>query len=354
MSYTNGLDNPELYFQAKIYTGNGGTQSITLDGSENMQPDWVWIKRRNSAGGHMLTDVIRGVTKTIITNENSAEQTFSNGLTAFGSDGFTVGSEDGFNKASDTFVAWNWKAGTSFSNDASATGIGSIDSAGSVSTTAGFSIIRFSGTGSLGTVAHGLGAVPHAIFFKRLDANGAWASYHKPLGATVYMRLDSSSAKITASDEFNDTEPTSTVFTVDTDGGVNASGTDNMIAYCMTPIKGYSKFSSFVGNGNSDGTFIYTGFKPAFVLYKCSSDNFTNWQIHDSARSPSNLSVNRLNPNDSSVELSTTADSFDLLSNGFKARGTASNSNNSGSSFIYMAFAESPFVTSTGIPTTAR
>ena len=317
MSYTNGLDNPELYFQAKIYTGNGGTQSITLDGSENMQPDWVWIKRRNSAGGHMLTDVIRGVTKTIITNENSAEQTFSNGLTAFGSDGF-------------------------------------IDSAGSVSTTAGFSIIRFSGTGSLGTVAHGLGAVPHAIFFKRLDANGAWASYHKPLGATVYMRLDSSSAKITASDEFNDTEPTSTVFTVDTDGGVNASGTDNMIAYCMTPIKGYSKFSSFVGNGNSDGTFIYTGFKPAFVLYKCSSDNFTNWQIHDSARSPSNLSVNRLNPNDSSVELSTTADSFDLLSNGFKARGTASNSNNSGSSFIYMAFAESPFVTSTGIPTTAR
>ena len=163
MAYTT-IDNPELYFQTKLYTGNGSTQSITLDGDENMQPDFVWVKRRNSAGGHMLTDVIRGVTKTIITNETGAEQTFTNGLTAFGSDGFTVGSESGFNNSSDTFVAWCWKAGTAWSNDASATSVGSLDSSGTKNATAGFSIISFTGTES-GTpsIAHSLSSTPEFI-----------------------------------------------------------------------------------------------------------------------------------------------------------------------------------------------
>ena len=354
MAYTN-IDNPELYFQCKTYTANNGTQSITFDGSEDMQPDWSWIKCRSQAYNHALFDSVRGTTKLIRSNQNTAEETHSGTLSAFNSDGFSLNGNDAFtNNGSETYVSWNWKAGTSFSNDASATSVGSIDSAGSVSTTAGFSIIRFGGTGSLGTVAHGLGAVPHAIFFKRLDTTGAWASYHKPLGATKYMRLDSNSIQITASDEFNDTEPTSTVFTVDTDGGVNASGTNNMIAYCLAPIKGYSSFKSYKGNGSSDGTFVYTGFKPAWIMIKKATGSANNWYMMDNKRTPHNVSVKYILADTSAVEETGSGQERDFLSNGFKIRNSNNGLNTSGETYIYLAFAESPLVNSKGVPTTAR
>ena len=351
------IDDPELYFQIKLYTGNGGTQSITLDGSENMQPDWVWFKNRSSVNKHRLFDSVRGVGKNLVSNNNGAEIDAGTGtdgqLRTFDSNGFSVGSDGSVNTNNENIVAWNWKAGTSFSNDASSTSVGSIDSAGTVSTEAGFSIIQFSGTGSLGTVAHGLGAIPNVIFFKRLDANGAWASYHETLGATKYMRLDSSSGQITASDEFNDTEPTSTVFTVQTDGGVNASGTDNMIAYCFTNISGYSKFGGYTGNNSSDGTFVHTGFKPAWLMVKKYSDT-NHWIIWDNKRSTkngANIIDKKLYANLNYAENG--AEDVSFVSNGFKFH-TNTGDWNEAQSYIYLAFAESPFVNSNGIPNNAE
>ena len=351
MAYTT-VDNPELYFQTKTYTGTGSSHAITLDGSENMQPDFVWTKDREANSSHDLYDSVRGVGKRIRSDSNGGQATNSDMLSAFNTNGFTVGTQDGVQYSTNNGVAWCWRMGTSFSNDASATSVGTIDSSGTINTTAGQSIIKFSGTGSQGTVAHGLGAVPNVIFFKRLDANGAWASYHKSLGATKYMRLDSTSAEITASDEFNDTVPTSTVFTVDTDGGVNASGTDNMITYCFSEVKGYSKFGSYTGNGNADGPFVYTGFKPAFVIQK-RTDSSSNWTMVDNKRDVHNIVNTQVIANGSGAEFSENV--FDFLSNGFKIKAVHGGYlNASGGSYIYLAFAESPFVNSNGIPNNAR
>ena len=368
MAYTT-VDNPELFFQTKLFTGTGsGTQAVTLDGSENMQPDFVWTKDREANSSHDLYDSVRGVGKRIRSDYNSGQATNSDMLSAFNTNGFTVGTQDGVQYSTNDGVAWCWRMGTSFSNDASATSVGTIDSSGTISTTAGQSIIKFSGTGSQGTVAHGLGAVPNVIFFKRLDANGAWASYHKSLGATKYMRLDSTSAEITASDEFNDTVPTSTVFTVDTDGGVNASGTDNMITYCFSEVKGYSKFGTYIGNGSVsdsssavDGTFVYTGFKPAWIMWKNSSNSGAHWIMVDNKRSPFNKTTAgqsngepHLGANRSNAEENSEAH-VDLLSNGFKFRSSSNNNfNYTGQTYIYLAFAESPLVNSNGIPNNAR
>ena len=350
MAYT-VIDKPSDYFNAVLYTGNGSTQAVTGVG---FQPDWTWIKCRNDAQEPRLVDSVRGTTKYIDASLNIAELTDTNILTSFDTDGFTLGDDAISNYSSNTHVAWNWKAGTAFTNDASATGVGSIDSAGSVNTDSGFSIIQFSGTGSLGTVAHGLGVAPSFIAFKRLDTTGNWVNYHKSIGATKYLRFDTGSAEITASDEFNDTEPTSTVFTVQTDGAVNASGTDNIIAYCFADVKGFSKFGEYAGNGNADGTFVYTGFKPAFVMVKRYDGAGQGWNIFDNKRDPFNLVDEFLIADVNNAEATGGALNLDFLSNGFKFRGTDGGSNTSGSEYIYMAFAENPFVTSTGIPATAR
>jgi hypothetical protein len=255
-------------------------------------------------------------------------------------------------------VGWQWRAnGAGVSNTD-----GSITSTVSANTTSGFSIVSYTGNATDGaTVGHGLGASPACIIFKnRIDSSSAkWAVYHK--GAFVsqtnpnILYLDATEPEADDTNVLGGSSVTlnSNVFSLGDYNGSNGSG-DAMIAYCFAEKKGFSKFGSYTGNGNADGTFVYTGFKPAFLLYKCSSDNFTNWQIFDNKRSTYNLAVNRLNPNDASVELTTTSDSFDLLSNGFKARGTATNSNNSGSTFIYMAFAENPLVGTNNIPATAR
>jgi hypothetical protein len=360
MAYTT-IDNPELYFQTKIYTANGSTtHAITLDGSENMQPDWVWIKNRGTAtgegDGHVVFDSIRGANKRLVVSSTGAESTQTQDLKSFDSDGFTVGSNDNVNRSSDSFVSWNWKAGTSFTNDASSTGVGSIDSAGSVNTDAGFSIVSYTGTGSTGTVAHGLGATPGVIIFKeRADDAHAWIVYHHKntsAPATDYLLLNSTSATDDYADYFNDTAPTSSVFTIDTAGDINGSS-DTYIAYCFAEKQGYSKFGSYSGNGNADGSFIYTGFKPAFLIIRRTDDG-DNWVMFDNKRNEFNLTDKRLYPNSAAVEATASSVSLDLLSNGFKLRGTDSQINNSSGTYVYLAFAENPFVTSTGIPTPAR
>ena len=356
-AYTS-IDNPELYFQTKLYTGNGtaigsGGLAVTLDGDENMQPDLVWIKNRDGTDWHDLYDSVRGVTKRIYSNSNNAENTNTESLTAFGTNGFTVGNAGDVNTNTNKHVAWCWKAGTAFSNDASATSVGSIDSAGTINTTAGISIIEYSGTGSQGTIAHGLSAKPKALWFKRLDTTGNWVNYHQSIGATKYLRFDTNAAEITASDEFNDTEPTTSVFTVDTDGAVNASGTDNHIVYCFAEKQGFSKFGKYTGNGNADGTFVYLGFRPAMIIIKNVGEH--NWNIFDNKRGGFNVDNDQLYPDLTNAEADGSSNTFiDFLSNGFKMRNTNSDKNGSGSAAIYMAFAEAPFVNSNGVPCNAR
>ena len=346
MAYTT-INKSTENFNTKLYTGNAGTQSITGVG---FQPDLTWIKRRNTTGGNMWTDAVRGVTKTIISNETSAEQTFANGLTAFGTDGFTVGSEGGFNSAN-TIASWNWKAGNSAGSSNSN---GSITSTVSANTTAGFSIVKYTGTGSNATIGHGLGVAPSMIIIKNLTSGRDWLVYHKELGNTHGIYLDLTNASTSSSGFFNNTSPTSSVFSVGTDTDANDSS-DDTIAYCFAEKKGYSKFGSYVGNGNADGTFTYTGFKPAFLITKrTDSSSSGDWNIVDSVRNPSNVVNKYLHTNLSQAE--GTASIYDFYSNGFKIRESGAGTNASGSTYVYLAFAEEPLVANVGqgIPATAR
>jgi len=350
MAYTT-IDNPELHFQTKTYTGDQtANRLITLDGSEDMQPDWVWIKNREVSVSHDLYDSVRGVTKYIMTASSSAEATNADGLVGFNTDGFTVDTSWGNAYSGNDLVAWCWKAGTSFSNDASATSVGTIDSTGSINTTAGFSIISYTGTGSTGTVAHGLGSAPEMIIVKNRSASQNWVVYHQSLNGTKAMFLNTTSAAETNSNWFNDTSPTSTVFSVGTYDAVVGNG-HNLIAYCFSEVKGYSKFGSYTGNGNADGTYVHLGFKPSMVICKASSTD-GDWKIFDNKRIGYNAANYRLYPNANTVE---TSDSLiDILSNGFKLKTSSDSINGSGNTVIYMAFAESPFVNSNGVPNNAR
>ena len=363
MSYTE-IDDPTAYFQSNLHTGNSGTNAITFSGNSDLQPDWIWIKERGATGSHVLTDIVRGITKQLYSNDTQAENTNSSSVTAIGSNGFTLGNRADVNNNSDTYVSWNWKAGTSFTNDASATGIGTIDSTGSVNTDAGFSIVSYTGTGSTGTVAHGLGATPSMMIFKEraADAHG-WITYHHKntsAPATEFLLLNTTQATEDDADYFNDTEPTSSVFTIDTYGDINGSS-DTYIAYCFAEKKGYSKFGSYTGNGSTDGTFVYTGFKPAFVM--CKRTNSTGvWFMCDNKRVGFNGRPNNtasvgnpeLSANDSRSEAGGNTNVMDIFSNGFKLIQSGAEINGSGQSFIFMAFAENPFVTSTGVPAGAR
>ena len=343
------IDNPELYFQVKTYTGNGGTLAITLDGSENMSPDFVWIKERNLTSSHALTDTVRGNTKKLKSDDTDVEETNTNLITSFDSDGFTLGDNGNANQSSSqTYVSWNWKAGTSFTNDASSTGIGSIDSTGSVNTDAGFSIVSYTGTGSAATVGHGLGSAPSVIFYKNRSEAQTWRVVTTAIdGSLDNLFLNTTDAK---SDD-SITVPSSTVFTIDGSTQTNKSS-QNIIAYCFAEKQGYSKFGSYTGNGNADGTFVYTGFKPAFVITKASSSAGLSWSMHDNKRLGYNGGDRNLYANSFNGE--NTDNALDLLSNGFKSRSADGSTNSSGVTYIYMAFAENPFVTSTGVPATAR
>ena len=355
MAYTD-IDKPSDYFNTVLYTGNGSTQSITGVG---FQPDWVWMKQRNAAQSHVLIDSVRGVLKRLRSDQSDAEDTKANSLTAFGTDGFTLGSAYEVNDSSDTYVSGNWKAGTSFTNDASATGIGSIDSTGSVNTTSGFSICSYTGTGSAGTIKHGLSTAPKMIIWKNRSATASWQVYHHtlPLSSGEYQALQLNLTNVSAPfgtyNFMNATAPTSTVFSLDGVPEMNGNG-NSIIAYCFAEKQGYSKFGSYTGNGNADGTFVYTGFKPAFVIIK-KTNSTGDWTMYDNKRIGYNGGVYRLKPNTN--EAGNTSNVMDLLSNGFKLRVTDGDKNGSGDTFIYMAFASNPFTTSTdngSIPATAR
>ena len=333
MAYTT-IDDPTIFFNTKLYTGNGSTQSITGVG---FQPDWVWLKARSSAYSHQLFDSVRGATKLLSSEESSAEQTLS-GVTSFDSDGFAVGSDAGSNNNTTTFASWNWKAGGSASSNSD----GSITSSVSANTTAGFSIVSYTGNATSGaTIGHGLGAVPSMIIAKRRSAVENWAVYHQSRGASKYINLDRTTAEQSSTSRWNGTEPTSSVFSVNTHGSVNGNG-DTYIAYCFAGKQGYSKFGSYTGNGSSSGPMVVTGFKPAMVICKASNTS-GDWKIFDNKRIGYNAANYRLYPNANTVE---TSDSLiDILSNGFKLKTSSDSINGSGNTVIYMAFAEAPFVT---------
>ena len=350
MAYTD-IDKPSDYFETKLYTGNGGTQSITgLD----FAPNWVWLKRRDSSAAHYVFDTVRGAAVQLYPASTSSEDAGqTNGLSAFTSDGFSLGTDAGVNVNNGTFASWNWKAGTSFTNDASATGIGTIDSAGSANTTSGFSIVSYTGTGSAGTIKHGLSTAPKMIIQKNRDETQPWWTYVESIGAGGQLRLNATNAA--GSDGatlWNSTAPTSSVFSVGDNTGTNGSA-DKCIAYCFAEKQGYSKFGSYTGNNNADGPFVYTGFKPAWLMIKIASGTTNNWMMYDNKRSTFNLTDKIFEANNSGAE--GTGLGIDMLSNGFKIRTTAGNGTNyNGGTYIYMAFAENPFVTSTGVPATAR
>jgi len=347
MAYTT-IDDPTIYFNTVTYTGNGGSQSVTGVGFE---PDLVWLKSRSLSQSHFWSDVIRGAGKVLISNNNDAEQNFSANFTAFSSDGYTLANgTNGFNASSATYVSWNWKAGGSASSNSD----GSITSSVSANTTAGFSIVSYTGTGSAATIGHGLGVKPDAIIVKNREATENWMVYQKTLDASApedyYILLNGSAVRVNEATTWNDTAPTTSLFTVGSHDATNKSGV-TYIAYCFAEKQGYSKFGSFVGNGNANGPFIYTGFKPAWVMIKANDSE--NWIIFDNKRPGYNLTDALLKPNLSNTE-STSGVKFDMLSNGFKVRVNDAEGNGNGNTNFYFAFAESPFVNSNGIPNNAR
>ena len=357
MAYTT-IDDPSAYFQTATYTGDGaGSLAITNTGNSDLQPDWLWIKRRDGAVNHLLHDSVRGVTNLLVSNAQAGDDSNSNIVLGFDSDGFRVGANSASNGNNQTFVAWQWKAGTSFSNDASSTSVGTIDSAGSVSTDAGFSIITYTGTGTAGTIAHGLGKLPKMIIAKQRNSTANWSVYFLDTSIAYnnvrnYLELNTniastgdSGARWGAYGNYS-----TTTFGVGTNAANNASGS-TYVAYVFAEKKGYSKFGKHTGNGNADGTFVFTGMKPAWVMIK-RTDDTDNWVIYDNKRDGFNGDTHALFPNNSDGQ--TTDVDIDLLSNGFKIVRASGRVNANGGSFIYMAFAEQPFVTSTGVPATAR
>lgn len=341
------INKPNTYFNTKLWTGTGASNSITGVG---FQPDLAWIKRRNTAGGNMFTDIIRGVTKTIISNETSAEQTFANGLTSFDSDGFTVGSEAGFNANGDTFVGWNWLAGgTAVSNTQ-----GSITSSVSANQTAGFSIVSYTGTGANASIGHGLNSVPKFIVVKCRSNIMNWPTYNANAinGVSGISFLDVSDAEANYGTSYWQTTPTSSLFYVGSNTNTNNSGY-TYVAYCWSEVKGFSKFGKYTGNGSTDGTFVYTGFKPAWVMFKV-TNVANNWYLQDSKRATYNTIDTTLSPSGNNPESDFSTNYVDFLSNGFKLRNANTGFNASSNSYIYMAFAENPLVGTNNIPATAR
>ena len=348
MAYTT-IDKPSDYFNTKLYTGNAGTNAITGVG---FAPNWVWLKRRDSSAAHYVWDTVRGAAVQLYPASTSSEDASqTNGLSAFGSDGFTLGSDAGPNANSGTYVAWNWKAGTSFTNDASSTGIGTIDSAGSVNQDAGFSICTYTGTGSAGTIKHGLNKKPTFWMTKARSEARAWYGWHQGFALGDVVNFNSTNAATTDTSLFSTTAPTSSVYNVGTSVGTNNSGI-TFVNYLFHDVAGYSKFGSYTGNGNADGTFVYTGFKPALIIFKNADSGSADWVLYDNKRSGFNSNNIALYPNAAAAD--DTGNDPDILSNGFKQRATGSDRNGNGENIIYMAFAENPFVTSTGVPATAR
>ena len=356
MAYTT-IDDPSAHFQTVLWTGNGSARAITNDGNSDLQPDWIWGKNRSDTNAHWLMDSTRGVDKRIISSATTAEDDPSTDiLTAFGSDGFSLGTNTEGNKNGDSYVAWQWKAngGTTSTNTAGT----NIDTTVQANTTAGFSIMTYTGTGTDNdSIGHGLGAVPHWIIVKNRDETNGWQVYHhKNTDApeTDYLNLDKTTATQDDHDRWSDQAPSSTVITLGGNDGVSKSSV-KYVCYAFTEIQGYSKFGSYTGDATADGPFAYTGFRPAWLMLR-NTINGEDWLIWDVARDKNNSSGNpmtgRLKANDNVAEVN--GNDIDFLSNGFKIRTDSTYANGSGNTIIYMAFAEHPFVSSKGVPVTAR
>ena len=346
------IDKPSLHFNTKLYTG--ANKSVTGVG---FQPDWVWIKERDS-GYHSLFDVLRGTTEIISSNVNAAGHSVNDSLTSFDSDGFTLGADSsnyvgGSNQAT---VSWNWKAGGS----GSANSDGATASTVSVNSTSKFSIVKWTGTGSATTVGHGLGVAPNTIFIKNLADANDWFVYSSAMGfemtspdpETDYMKLNETNARTDDASAFNDTAPTSTVFSVGNASNTNGSS-DPMIAYCFSDLKGYCKSGGYTGNQNANGPFVYTGFKPAFIIIKAINYASQNWNMYDNKRPGYNVITNHVYANTSGAEITSGANQIDFLSNGFKCRATNDGSNRGSEYYMYVAIAENPIVGSNNIPAVA-
>ena len=332
----------EDYFDVILWEGTGSSQSIT---GLNFSPDFVWLKNREHSDWNNLLDTVRTNSSRMSTNNTNAEDDGSGIITSFDSNGFSVGSNSNSNRSGDGFVAWNWFAGTAFSNDASATGVGTIDSSGQTNTTAGFSIVSHTGTGSAGTIAHNLGKKPAMIMTKlRSDSGQGWLVYHHGLNKGVtpeqkYIVVSSSSDQGDLTTIWNDTAPTTSVFSVGTSTAVNGN-TETYISYVWAELDGYSKFGFYEGNGSTNGSYIWTGFSPSFIMLK-RYDSSGDWFIFDNMRDGYNPENMRIRANDSGAEAD--PGTFEILSNGFKIGFTSANANASGADYIYMAFADMPF-----------
>ena len=341
------INKPNTYFNTVTWTGtNDATTSVT---GVNFQPDFVWIKNRNVADDHTLHDVIRGSTKTLFSNSTGAEGTNTESIQSFDSDGFTTGNHRGTGgSAGNLMVSWNWLA----SNTTASNTDGSITSTVSANTTSGFSIVSYTGTGSALNFGHGLGVAPSVVIIK--DRNGTagsgWLVGHTGIGMTNYLKLNTTAASTNNTDVYSQNASSSLVY-IGNSAAVNESA-KNYICYCFAEKKGFSKFGSYTGNGSSDGTFVYTGFKPAFVIIKNANNGAEEWGIWDNKRNTYNILNKRLVANISGAE--NTADYLDFTSNGFKIRTIANGLNQSGNTMIYMAFAENPLVGTNNIPATAR
>ena len=335
------IDKPSDYFNTKLYSGNASTQSITGVG---FQPDMTWIKCRSGTHGtenHNLFDAVRGANFFLIPNGTTASSEDTNSLTAFNTDGFSLGTRTDVN-GSGEYASWNWKAGGTASSNTD----GSITSSVSANQDAGFSIVSYTGTGSTATVGHGLGVAPSFLIYKNRATTDSWNIQHDGLTSyDYYVRFNSTGAQNNDID-VGAASPTSTVVTVGSHAQQNGSG-NAMILYTFAEKQGYSKFGSYVGNSNADGAFVYLGFSPSFVMTK-RTDSTSGWHMQDNKRDGFNYNNHRLFADSSNAEETTVR--MDLLSNGFKYRDGDGNYGTN----IYMAFAENPFVTSTGVPATAR
>ena len=354
MAYTT-IDDPTKYFNTVLYTGNN-TDGNSVTGI-GFQPDWCWFKIKSSTGSHALVDAVRGTSKTLRTDGNDTEFTSSSGtdFKSFDSDGFTVDNVElfaSYNNNGFSIVTWNWLG----ANGTASNSNGSITSTVSANTTAGFSIVSYTGNATTTqTVGHGLGVSPKWIIVKNRSTAGAWMVYHESLGVSSgtiqrFIQLNNSNAQNSGGSGDFPTAPTSSVFGIGNFETMNKSG-DSIIAYCFAEKKGYSKFGKYTGNGNSDGSFIYLGFRPAWVMHK-RADTTNNWIIQDNKRNGFNADNPILKANLNDAEQA--VHEMDFVSNGFKVRTTGAGSNDSGGTYIYMAFAESPFVNSNGVPNNAR
>ena len=352
MAAFTAVDDSEAYFQTQLYTGNYDTNAITLDGDTDMQVDWVISKDRSDASSLIVADAARGVNRTLEINSDAMEQTDTNIITAFNSDGFTLGANNGNNEDGEANVAWCWNTQG---------GAGSSNTTGSINTTTtsvgtipGLSISTYTGNATSGaTIGHGLGAVPKFLLIKLRDAaDGDWVTWINPMVVNGRIYMNSTAVKTSDTDFMNSVLPSSTVITLGSAGHVNGDGRA-FSCYTAAQVQGFSHFGIYIGNGSADGPFVYTGFKPAFVIGTNTTNAGNHWFIVDNKRPGYNGGSNWIKADLGAAELTNLVNP-DFLANGFKIRSSDAIYNTSGSEFVYAAFAEAPFVNSEGVPGNAH